>query len=123
MTSAQCAYARSSNTRSDNDCGAVSVIDDWAGRGGLGSRLLQYHHVAAIVFGGDWEDPDLRDSAEIDAYFMEQLKKFQAKYPQFVKEVRGAGLIIGIIGGAFDILRGIYRLFARGIGANPAYTR
>ncbi len=32
-------------------------------------------------------------------------------------------LIIGIIGGAFDILRGIYRLFARGIGANPAYTR
>ena len=23
------------------------------------------------VFGGEWEDPDLRDSAEIDAYFME----------------------------------------------------
>jgi glyceraldehyde-3-phosphate dehydrogenase (ferredoxin) len=51
--------------------GALSAVTDWAGRGGLGSRLLQSHNVAAIVFGGEWEDPDLRDSAEIDAYFME----------------------------------------------------
>jgi len=49
--------------------GLITPIDDWAGRGGLGSRLLQYHHIAACIFGGDWEDPDLKDSKEIDGYF------------------------------------------------------
>jgi len=49
--------------------GAVSAIDDWAGRGGMGSRLLQTHRVAACIFGGDWIDPDLQDSKEIDSYF------------------------------------------------------
>lgn len=51
--------------------GSLTPVVDWAGRGGLGSRLLQNHNIAAIIFGGDWEDPDLRDSAEIDAYFLE----------------------------------------------------
>jgi glyceraldehyde-3-phosphate dehydrogenase (ferredoxin) len=51
--------------------GRVSPIDDWAGRGGLGSRLLQRHCIAACIFGGDWEDPDLKDSKEIDGYFQE----------------------------------------------------
>ncbi len=51
--------------------GLLSSVVDWAGRGGLGSRLLQNHNIAAIIFGGEWEDPDLRDSAEIDNYFME----------------------------------------------------
>ncbi len=49
--------------------GAVTSIDDWAGRGGLGSRLLQTHHLAACIFGGDWTDPDLQDLKEIDGYF------------------------------------------------------
>jgi glyceraldehyde-3-phosphate dehydrogenase (ferredoxin) len=49
--------------------GRISPIDDWAGRGGLGSRLLQQHRIAACIFGGDWEDPDLKDSKEIDGYF------------------------------------------------------
>ena len=48
---------------------------DWAGRGGLGSRLLQHHNMVGCIFGGEWEDPDLRDSAEIDAYFMEHFGK------------------------------------------------
>ena len=52
--------------------GAISVIDDWAGRGGLGSNLLQQHRIAAIVFGGDWEDPALKEGKEFDAYFIEQ---------------------------------------------------
>ena len=56
--------------------GAFTPVVDWAGRGGLGSRLLQYHNIAGCVFGGEWEDPDLRDSAEIDAYF---LKHFNQK--------------------------------------------
>jgi glyceraldehyde-3-phosphate dehydrogenase (ferredoxin) len=55
--------------------GAVSVIDDWAGRGGLGSRLLQYHHVAAIVFGGDWQDPALKEAKELDEYFLKHFGK------------------------------------------------
>ncbi len=50
--------------------GRILPIDDWAGRGGLGSRLLQHHRIAACIFGGDWEDPDLKDSKEIDGYFM-----------------------------------------------------
>jgi glyceraldehyde-3-phosphate dehydrogenase (ferredoxin) len=50
-------------------------VEEWAGRGGLGSRLFQYHNVVGCVFGGDWEDPDLRDSKEIDAYFMEHFGK------------------------------------------------
>ncbi len=51
--------------------GELTPVDDWAGRGGLGSRLLQYHRVAACIFGGEWEDPDLKDSQEIDGYFLE----------------------------------------------------
>lgn len=51
--------------------GRITPIDDWAGRGGLGSQLLQRHHIAACIFGGDWEDPDLKDSKEIDSYFQE----------------------------------------------------
>lgn len=51
--------------------GVVSAVVDWAGRGGLGSRLLQFHNLVGCVFGGEWEDPDLRDSAEIDSYFLE----------------------------------------------------
>lgn len=49
--------------------GRIVPIDDWAGRGGLGSRMLQEHRIAACIFGGDWEDPDLKDSIEIDGYF------------------------------------------------------
>jgi len=49
--------------------GRILPIDDWAGRGGLGSRLLQHHRIAAVIFGGDWGDPDLKDSKEIDGYF------------------------------------------------------
>lgn len=48
----------------------ISVIDDWAGRGGLGSRLLQHHRVAGIVFGGDWQDPALKEARELDEYFL-----------------------------------------------------
>ena len=65
--------------------GRILPIDDWAGRGGLGSRLLQRHRIAACIFGGDWEDPDLKDSKEIDGYF-------QANYGQpMIKVDLGAG--------------------------------
>lgn len=51
--------------------GEICDIDDWAGRGGLGSRLLQFHHVAGIVFGGDWQDPALKEGKELDEYFLQ----------------------------------------------------
>lgn len=51
--------------------GLVTPVEDWAGRGGLGSRLLQQHRVAGCIFGGQWVDPDLKDSREIDGYFLE----------------------------------------------------
>lgn len=54
---------------------AFTAVVDWAGRGGLGSRLFQYHNLVGCVFGGDWEDPDLRDSAEIDAYFLQNFNQ------------------------------------------------
>ncbi|MBN2106457.1 MAG: aspartate aminotransferase family protein [Deltaproteobacteria bacterium] len=38
----------------------------------------------------------LENCRAMGAYFMEQLEKFKTKYPQFVKEIRGAGLIIGM---------------------------
>ncbi len=52
--------------------GELTFIDDWAGRGGLGSRLLQYHRIAGIIYGGDWDDPDMQDSRELDGYFQEK---------------------------------------------------
>ncbi|NLF51199.1 MAG: aldehyde ferredoxin oxidoreductase [Leptolinea sp.] len=55
--------------------GILSFVTDWAGRGGLGSRLLQKNNLAGIIFGGEWEDPDLRDSSEIDTYFLEHFGK------------------------------------------------
>jgi glyceraldehyde-3-phosphate dehydrogenase (ferredoxin) len=55
--------------------GALSVVADWAGRGGMGSRLFQTNNLAGIIFGGEWEDPDLRDSSEIDNYFLEHFGK------------------------------------------------
>jgi glyceraldehyde-3-phosphate dehydrogenase (ferredoxin) len=51
--------------------GELSRIDDWAGRGGLGSRLYQHHNVAAVVFGGDWQDPALKEARELDQYFLD----------------------------------------------------
>lgn len=50
---------------------SLTAIEDWAGRGGLGSVMLQAHNLAGIVYGGDWQDPLLRESKEMDAYFME----------------------------------------------------
>ena len=55
--------------------GDLSVIDDWAGSGGLGSRLLQHHGIAGIVFGGDWHDPAMKEARELDEYFLEHFGK------------------------------------------------
>jgi glyceraldehyde-3-phosphate dehydrogenase (ferredoxin) len=55
--------------------GKLTSVDCWAGRGGFGSRLLQAHNLAAIVYGGDFEDEDLSDRAEADGYFQDMFSK------------------------------------------------
>jgi glyceraldehyde-3-phosphate dehydrogenase (ferredoxin) len=52
--------------------GELTHVDTWAGRGGLGSRLFQEHQIAAIVYGGDYEDEDLTDRKMVDGMFDER---------------------------------------------------
>ena len=49
--------------------GEISHVDTWAGRGGLGSRLFREHNIAAVWFGGDYEDVDLTDRKLVDTMF------------------------------------------------------
>lgn len=55
--------------------GKLTAVDCWAGRGGMGSLLLQSHNIAGIVYGGDFEDDDLSDRAEADGYFKQMFSK------------------------------------------------
>ncbi|HEY3447152.1 MAG TPA: aldehyde ferredoxin oxidoreductase N-terminal domain-containing protein [Myxococcales bacterium] len=55
--------------------GALTHIDTWAGRGGLGSRLFQQHNIAAVIYGGDYEDVDLTDRKLVDGMFDKAFKK------------------------------------------------
>lgn len=55
--------------------GKLTPVDCWAGRGGMGSRMLGRHNVCAIVYGGDFEDEDLTDRAEADGYFQKRFSK------------------------------------------------
>jgi glyceraldehyde-3-phosphate dehydrogenase (ferredoxin) len=55
--------------------GKLSHVDTWAGRGGFGSKLLQQHGVAAIIYGGTFVDEDFRDRKVADQWFEERYKK------------------------------------------------
>jgi glyceraldehyde-3-phosphate dehydrogenase (ferredoxin) len=55
--------------------GKLSAVDTWAGRGGMGSKLLREHGIAAIIYGGTYVDEDFRDRKVADAWF-------EAKYKQ-----------------------------------------
>ncbi|HDP26277.1 MAG TPA: aldehyde ferredoxin oxidoreductase [Deltaproteobacteria bacterium] len=49
--------------------GAVSFVDTWAGRGGLGTKLLKEHGIAAVIYGGTVLDEDFRDRKVADEWF------------------------------------------------------
>ena len=49
--------------------GTATPVDTWAGRGGFGSRLLQQHGIAAIIYGGTFIDEDFRDRNVADRWF------------------------------------------------------
>ncbi|MBU0979673.1 MAG: aldehyde ferredoxin oxidoreductase [Nanoarchaeota archaeon] len=55
----------------------ISPVDCWAGRGGLGSKLLQDHKIVAVIYGGDFEDADemTHDKDEINRLFQEKYQK------------------------------------------------
>ncbi len=60
--------------------GKFTNADTWAGRGGLGSKMLQKHGIAAIIYGGTWADEDFRDRKVADSWFEDHYQmKMSAK--------------------------------------------
>lgn len=55
--------------------GKLSDVTTWAGRGGLGSKMLQQHGIAAIVYGGTFVDEDFRDRKVADQWFQDKYQK------------------------------------------------
>ena len=60
--------------------GKLTYVDTWAGRGGFGSKLLQQHGIAAIVYGGTFIEEDFRDRNVADQWFQDKYnQKLAAK--------------------------------------------
>jgi glyceraldehyde-3-phosphate dehydrogenase (ferredoxin) len=55
--------------------GKLTSVDTWAGRGGLGSRMLQEHGIASIVYGGTVVDEDFRNRKVADEWFEQKYNK------------------------------------------------
>lgn len=55
--------------------GKLTTVDTWAGRGGLGSKMLQQHGVAAIIYGGTHLSEDFRDRRVADQWFQDKYQK------------------------------------------------
>ena len=52
--------------------GKLTAIDTWAGRGGFGSKMLQQHGIAAVIYGGTYADEDFRDRKVADEWFQQK---------------------------------------------------
>jgi len=55
--------------------GKLTHVDTWAGRGGFGSKMLQQHGIAAIIYGGTFVDEDFRDRKVADQWFETKYSK------------------------------------------------
>jgi glyceraldehyde-3-phosphate dehydrogenase (ferredoxin) len=55
--------------------GRATHVDTWAGRGGFGSKMLQEHNIAAVIYGGTFVDDDFRDRSVADAWFEARYKQ------------------------------------------------
>jgi len=55
--------------------GKLTAVDTWAGRGGLGSSLLQEHGIAAVIYGGTFVDEDFRNREVADKWFQDRYQK------------------------------------------------
>jgi glyceraldehyde-3-phosphate dehydrogenase (ferredoxin) len=49
--------------------GKMTYVDTWAGRGGLGSAMVQEHGIVAVIYGGTVVDADFRDHKVADEWF------------------------------------------------------
>ncbi len=56
----------------------ISYVDTWAGRGGFGSKMIQDHNIAAIIYGGTHIVDDFRDRKVADAWFHDKYQKKMA---------------------------------------------
>ncbi len=52
--------------------GKLTHVDTWAGRGGLGSQLLQAYGIAAIIYGGDFPRESYRNRKEANQWFYDR---------------------------------------------------
>jgi glyceraldehyde-3-phosphate dehydrogenase (ferredoxin) len=59
--------------------GKLSFVDTWAGRGGLGSAMVQNHGIVAIIYGGTVVNEDFRDHKVADQWFQ---NKYQLRLMQ-----------------------------------------
>lgn len=55
--------------------GRATHIDTWAGRGGFGSKLLQDHGIAAVIYGGTFVEEDFKDRRVADSWFEEKYRQ------------------------------------------------
>jgi glyceraldehyde-3-phosphate dehydrogenase (ferredoxin) len=55
--------------------GAVTFVDTWAGRGGLGTKMLRDHGIAGIIYGGTFIDEDFRNRKVVDEWFENKYNK------------------------------------------------
>ncbi len=58
--------------------GKNSYVDTWAGRGGFGSKMLQEHGIAAVIYGGTFIDVDFRDRKVANEWFEQKYQKKMA---------------------------------------------
>ncbi|MDP8247095.1 MAG: aldehyde ferredoxin oxidoreductase C-terminal domain-containing protein [Candidatus Tritonobacter lacicola] len=64
--------------------GKLTYVDTWAGRGGLGSKMLREHGIAAVIYGGTHLEDDFKDRKVADKWFQDKYnmklaaKDFQA---------------------------------------------
>jgi glyceraldehyde-3-phosphate dehydrogenase (ferredoxin) len=53
----------------------LTYVDTWAGRGGFGSKMLQEHGIAGVIYGGTYLDEDFRDRKVADEWFEQKYNK------------------------------------------------
>lgn len=82
--------------------GKITSVDTWAGRGGLGSKMIQDHGIVAVIYGGTVVDDDFRDRKVADEWFENKYKqKLMTKDFESTKKYRfdpkfGTGGTLGV---------------------------
>ena len=60
--------------------GRITPVDTWAGRGGLGSKLVRDHNIVGMIYGGDYDEPDnWKDRKAVDGEFIRRFDQTMIK--------------------------------------------